>query len=295
MGTDVVVLTERDARHGADGIAAVRTLFADWDATLSRFRADSELSRLNASGGRPFVAGRLLAEVLWQSLEAAAATGGLFDPTVHDRLVDLGYDRTFDALRADDVETVLRAWRPGRWRAIQLDRRTGTVRLPEGVALDFGGIAKGMAVDAATERLGDFGVESAAVAAGGDLAVRGLPSDGGAWDVGVELPAGTLDVSLPSGAFATSTTLRRRWLRGGAWRHHLIDPRTGLSAESDVVSASVAAATCREAEVAAKTALILGAEAGRRFLDGLGLDGLLAHADGTVIRVGSWGAREPSA
>jgi thiamine biosynthesis lipoprotein len=293
MGTDVVVLCERVPGE-RNAVHAVRRMFDEWDATLSRFRPDSELSRLNAAAGRAVVVEPLLFDAVGAALDAAAATDGLFDPTVHDRLVDLGYDRTFADLAPVRDEPSLRAWEPGRWRDIRTDRRTRTVHLPAGVALDLGGIAKGMAVDAAAELLTDRGIVPSAVDAGGDLAVRGLPGSSG-WTVAVDLPAGSIDVVVPRGALATSTTLRRRWRHGDRWQHHLIDPRTGLPSTSDVVSATVAATTCRRAEVAAKTALILGWEAGSRFLERLGMDGLLALTDGATRRVGPWAAGEVAA
>src|SRR6185437_5996519 len=105
---------------------------------------------------------------------------GLYDPTLLHTLTRLGYDRTFDDLAAAQDEPPAgagaRSVPPvGGWRGIVVDRATRRVTLPAGVGLDFGGIAKGMAVDAALARLRGMGVSCALVNAGGDLAVLGLP------------------------------------------------------------------------------------------------------------------------
>lgn len=184
----------------------------------------------------------------------------------------------------------------GGWRRIRIDPRDRAVTLPAGVGLDFGGIAKGMAVDAAIARLRAMGLRSALVNAGGDLAVLGAPLGGDVWPIavtgtGIESaldPSASRTVPLRSGALATSGIARRHWRQGGKQRHHLVDPRTGEPAESGLWSVSVAAERCEQAEVAAKVAFLLGMERGAWFLDGHGLAGLLAATGGTWRSVGGW-------
>ncbi len=330
MGTTVTVLVPT----AWSAMASVTAdLFADWEARLTRFRPSSELSRLNAAAGRPRRVGRLLYGAVETAVLAALATDGLFDPTLLDRLEALGYDRTFEALRRGEAidpstasmaevgrrpERQHRLQRPSRdgelearprpvgggWRGIRLDRRSRTVELPPGVRLDLGGIAKGMAVDAAVALLAAVGVPAAAVEAGGDLAVLGRSPDGGPWRVEIERPpaappgngaAGSdpepLVVELEDGALATSSVGRRRWLAGGAWRHHLVDPRTGEPAATGIWSATVAAASCTEAEVAAKVALLLGADGAPAFLRRWGYSGLFIDDVGSVRFVDAVGDR----
>jgi thiamine biosynthesis lipoprotein len=162
------------------------------------------------------------------------------------------------------------------------------VTLPAGVGVDLGGIGKGMAVDAAVERLRAAGVAVAMVNAGGDLRVLGSPPGAGAWPVAIDGPSGAVTVPLARGALATSGIGRRRWRQGGVERHHLLDPRTGQPAWTGLWSVTVAAATCARAEVAAKTAFILGARAGAGFLAGKGLAGLLATESGAWQTAGPW-------
>lgn len=287
MGTAVTVILP----EGTPGEAfeLVRALFEIWNRRFTRFRPDSELMQVNAAAGSDTIVSATFIEVLLAALAAARDTDGLFDPTIHDRLVDLGYDRTFRELPSDRRGGPLRPWVGGRWREISVDPALRSVRLPAGVALDFGGIAKGMAVDAAIAELVTAGIRTLAVEAGGDLAVQGHPDGLDGWPIALDDPRDPLVVTLTGGALATSSVARRRWRRGGRWHHHLIDPRSGTSARTGLRAASIAAASCREAEVAAKVALMLGPDEAPAFLEGIDVGGVLVLADGSTRPVGRLG------
>jgi FAD:protein FMN transferase len=288
MGTSVMVLLPRTRTAE---VARVERLFATWQATCTRFDPDSELSRLNGAQGAPVVVGALLFGVLSTALQAARATDGLFDPTLLRSLEAIGYDRDFDAVVAGSphVPTSFEAMPPtGGWREMRLDPGLRTAQLPAGVGVDLGGLAKGMAVDAAIADLSDREVQVAAVDAGGDLAVIGLPPGAAAWSISIEAVDHPRTISLRSGALATSSIARRRWRQGSQERHHLIDPRTGLPSVSALYSASIAAPSCAQAEVAAKAAFLLGPAEGSRFLAERGLAGMFMTADGTAVMAGSW-------
>jgi thiamine biosynthesis lipoprotein len=286
MGTTVSLLIPE--AHAADGAEAVRTLFADWEQTLSRFLPDSELACLNRHAGEPVTVGPLLFTVLKAALAAARATSGLYDPTLLQQMIQLGYDRPFDELPA----TMPAATRPqppgGGWRAIQLDPARRCITLPAGVGIDLGGIAKGMAVDAALARLDQMGISPALVNAGGDLAVRGVPAALGQWPIAVSGRGHSWVIPFHHGALATSGVAHRRWQQGTYIRHHLVDPRTGAPAQSGLWSVTVAAARCMQAEVAAKVAFLLGPDQGRSFLTTHSLAGLLVREDGTWTPAGPW-------
>jgi thiamine biosynthesis lipoprotein len=294
MGTSVDVLLPLSA--GAL-VPRVEGLFSRWHATLTRFSPDSELSRLNASAGRPVRVSDLLFEVADAALEAAAETDGIFDPTLLHEISALGYDRTFDEVRSREpsrgAATTPARSRVASWADVHLDHARRSITLPTELGLDFGGIAKGMAVDAALAMLAAAGCEMAAVDAGGDLAVTGsatLPR----WPVRVELPGGWRTISIPGGGLATSGISRRRWRLGDAEMHHLLDPRTGAPVVTELWSVTVAAATCRDAEVAATTAFVLGPVAGVRWLAERDLDGLFVFQVGRQIEAGPWASATPS-
>jgi thiamine biosynthesis lipoprotein len=278
MGTTVSVVTEATAVEQAGD--EVRRLFAEWERRLSRFRPDSELSRLNADAGRPVVVSHLLFEVLEAALRAARATAGLYDPTLLRALERLGYDRSFEQVGVDVPAAPGPVPSGGGWRRVELDPKGRTVTLPPGVGVDLGGSAKGMAVDAAVERLRTLGIGAAMVSAGGDLRVHGLPPGGDGWPIAIEGPRAAVTIALTHGLLATSGIGRRRWRQGEVERHHLLDPRHARPAQTGRWSVTVAAATCAQAEVAAKTAFILGPSAGTDFLERKRLAGLLVARSG---------------
>ena len=290
MNTDILVVIGTDEGKGSEVEAALRDvqdLFAYVEAAASRFRPESELSRLNKSAGRPFKASHLLFTLVFEALIAAKATGGIFDPTILMPLITAGYDRSFELLEHDKVSPAFRPESFGAhsWRDVKLDAQTRTIVLPPGCGLDLGGIGKGWTVDRAAERLQLF--NNYAVDAGGDIFTSGVQSDGSQWTVGVEDPlnrgSDLMIISVRDRAVATSTTARRRWSTQGRECHHLIDPRTGLPSESGVISATVVAESVASAEVLAKVALLLGPEAGLRFLeDQQDVEGLLVLTEGEM-------------
>ena len=289
MGTRVEVTVPHDAERGVE--ALVQRLFAQREAALSRFRPGSELSRLNAAAGTTVPVGALLLASVESALAGARATDGAFDPSLNAQIRRLGYDRSFDEIAAGPGMREGGGIGPGgAWRRIVIDRDWSCVTLPGGVALDLGGIAKGMAVDASIALLRDAGVEAALVSAGGDLAVLGRPPGRAGWTIDVRTPRGGAPLTLERGAIVTSGIERRSWRQGGLERHHLLDPATGLPARSGVWSASAVAATCERAEVAATAAFVLGAGAGARFLARNGLTGLIVTPSGGCLPVGDWPA-----
>lgn len=283
MGTTVSILFAGDLPPGAAG--AVRNLFAGWEALLSRFRPESELSRVNRSAGTPTTVRPLLRSVLTVAVDAARATDGLFDPTLGRQMSAIGYNRSFEGPLRLVGGTFVRDLPAGGWRDIHIDAATNRITIPPGTALDFGGIAKGMAVDAAASLLAEFGVEAALVNAGGDMRVA--RDDAAEWQIGFD-EAKDHAVTLAGGGIATSGVTKRRWMQDGVQRHHLIDPRTGLPSQSELRSVSVAASTCAQAEVAAKVALILGVEAGTAFLERFELPGLMTLRDDSIRATATW-------
>jgi FAD:protein FMN transferase len=268
MGCDVVVA-------GADGdeLAAIRRLFEEHDRTFSRFRPGSELCAVNAVAGTPTLVSPRFAAMLACALAVARRTDGLVDPTVGASLPALGYDRDFAALRDDPAPAGAVMPAPG-WRRVELSGRL--LHIPTGCALDLNGVVKSAAVDAAAGLLAGDGY----VSAGGDLAVRG--------PVDVALPAGGA-VRVLQGGIATAGTTRRRWRRGGHEHHHLIDPRTGLPARSPWCEVTASGASCLDADVAARAALIRG-PGGPAWLDALGVAGRFVDRDGGVHANATWAA-----
>lgn len=286
MGTTISLLLLKSQTDL--GLRIVRDLFSEWEQTLSRFLPESELSRLNQQAGTSVVVGDLLYTVLTTALTAARATEGVYDPAMLDQLMQVGYDRTFDEVPEVRFAPVFPGEPGGGWRGIRVDPGRQRVTLPAGIKLDFGGIAKGMAVDAALVELSVNDIDTALVNAGGDLAVLGLPSDREQWPIAVPGLEQFWTIPLHHGAVATSGIAHRHWRQGDKLQHHLLDPRTGSPAQSDLWSVTVVADRCEQAEVAAKVAFILGSWQGAKFLRKHRIAGLLVHQDGAWEAVEPW-------
>jgi thiamine biosynthesis lipoprotein len=243
--------------------------------------------------GKTVRVSRVLAEALEVALSAAQATDGLVDPTVAEAVSVLGYDRDFAAIELDGpMAAGPPASAPGWWR-IGFDARERLVCLPHGVGVDLGATAKAWAADQAAQRIhATFGC-SVLVSLGGDIAVCGPgPDDGWAVSVGEDhrrtSQGADSVVTISDGGLATSSTTCRRWRRGDVMHHHIIDPRTGASAEPVWRAVSVAAATCVEANAAATAAVVLGAAA-PEWLEELGLPARLVGSD-SIVRTAGWPA-----
>lgn len=265
----------------------VPSWFEAWEQSLSRFRETSELSQLNYSAGAPFQISETLWNVLHELLAAERRSLGLVTPAVLDALMLAGYDRSFKDLMPVSSYLTLQHQAPvGLLSEMQLDEATRTVHLPSGLHLDFGGVAKGWAADQATRKLSAFG--PALVNAGGDIAVSGPQSNGDAWPIGITDPfdpeSNLVVLMIEQGGVATSGKDYRRWQQDSVWQHHIIDPRTSIPAQTDVLTVTVIAPSAVEAEVAAKVALISGSRAGLEWIESnLALAGMLVLEDGQRI------------
>lgn len=325
LGSSVVLrVTDRSALARAR--AAVERELHEIDLACSRFRADSELVRLNARAGARARVSPLLAEALALALRAAELTGGDVDPTVGRALELAGYDRDWSelasaALAAPELAGAdpagpelagaaaaeaalgtlagapravprLRLRTRAGWRVVELDRASSTVLVPRGIALDLGATAKAWAADRAAAAAARAGGCAALVSLGGDIATSGTAPSGG-WRIFVtddhrsDTSAEGQMVTIASGALATSSTAVRRWSHGGRVRHHIIDPRSGEPARSAWRTASVAAASCADANIASTAAIVKDGDA-PAWLERRGLPSRLVAWDGTVANVAGW-------
>jgi FAD:protein FMN transferase len=274
--------------------AAVERVVGEIDAAASRFRDDSELSRLNASAGSWVDVSALFARALRIAIDAARWTGGLVDPSVGEALIRLGYDRTFAAVPAvGGPLRVVTTAAPG-WQRIELDERAGRARVPPATRLDLGATAKAFAADlAAAAAAAECGC-GVLVSLGGDIAVAGEPPVTG-WPIAID---DVTDLSMPAsetapvvvirdGGLATSSTRARRWQRGGVELHHLLDPRNGQPVSGPWRTVSVTASTCVLANAASTAAVILGAAA-PAWLRERGFHARLVGVDGVPVYVNEW-------
>ncbi len=285
MGSHMSAALDVDAQR-ATKLNQVSAWFEDWEQHLSRFRSDSELNELNRHAGQWMRVSSILWEVTQFAIKAARWSDGLVSPTLLNAIEAAGYDRSFDAMTPIDETRSLTLAPDGQWRSIERHASNRSLKLPLNARLDFGGVAKGWAADRAARRLSVYG--PTLVNAGGDIALSGPMADGQPWPIGVINPFEPdqqLDLVLvPQGGIATSGRDYRRWKRNGVWQHHIIDPRTGLPAQTDVLSATVVAPSTYEAEVAAKIVLISGSEQGLDWIEAhTAFAALIVLEDGHVL------------
>ena len=291
LGTSVhVLVTEPRALDRARD--AVDELLRDIDQTYSRFRSDSELSLLNASPDRDVAVSPLLLRAVEGAIRAAQLTSGAVDPTVGRAMRALGYDRDFVALLRDPVSVPIRIEAVPGWRAVRLDPARRTIRVRAGVELDLGSTGKALAADLAARAAAVAGACGVLVSLGGDIATAGDPPPGGwrvlcAEDSDAPIDGSGEVIAIHGDAMATSSTTVRRWTAGGAVRHHIVDPWTGLPANGPWRTATVVAGTAEDANTAATAAIVLGARA-LEWLAAQKLPARLVAHDGTIVRIGGW-------
>jgi thiamine biosynthesis lipoprotein len=289
IGTNIRIVVTDGAQLGAARAMLVEDLAA-LDLACSRFRPDSEIVRLETRGGQPTAVSPLLAGAIRAALRGAVLTDGLLDPTVGRAMEAIGYDRDFasvpDHCANGGVRVTVR--HVPQWRQLDLDEASGLLTVPAGVRLDLGASAKAWAADQSAARIARALGGGVLVSLGGDIAVAGEgPLPGGGWSVRVQDDVGGDVIGIQAGGLATSSTSARRWQRGGDLMHHILDPRTGRPADSDLRTVTVAAASALDANIASTAAIIRGRSAGP-WLARLGLPARLVGVDGSVTTVAGW-------
>jgi thiamine biosynthesis lipoprotein len=266
MGGRLLIHLDADGRpdEAARDSRRVVARIDRWASRLTRHTETSDLAILNADPKSSVTVRPTIAAALRAGMAAADASEGFADITLLDA-----------RLAAEGKANLVAASRLGEWQLIRRSRGRAVVRRPPGLRFDLGGVGKGWIADRALSLLA--GWPSAVVDADGDLAILCAP--GKSWEVGIEDPRAAdiqlavLRLSAPFGGpaalwgVATSGTSIHRWEVAGAMSHHLIDPRTGRPAETDVVQATVIAGSALRAEALAKAAVIAGSIDGFALLE----------------------------
>lgn len=264
--------------------AAERALawFDRVEECCTRFDADSEVMRLVAQVGVAVPVSTLLYEAVQFALAVAEETGGAFDPTVGHAMETRGFNREYRSGRPvhTAIHTPVDCGKAVSYRDVLLDPDRQTITLLRPLILDLGAVAKGLAVDLAARELSPF--ENFAINAGGDLYLGGRNPEGEPWSIGIRHPRSDADLidllRVSNRAVCTSGDYEKLGADGG---HHILDPRTGSSADG-VASVTVVAPTAMLADALATAAFVLGPAEGIRLFDRLGVDGLIFSISGSV-------------
>jgi thiamine biosynthesis lipoprotein len=286
----VVVVTDPEALPTA--MAMVAAEISACDRACSRFRDDSDLSRLNAAAGHLVDVSPRLLDDLAAAVRAARLTDGAVDPTVGRALISLGYDRDFPLVASTERPGTVKLVPVRGWHCLHIDLARGRAQVPAGVLVDLGSTAKARCSDRAAAAAAEAAGCGVLVSLGGDVAVAGTAPVGG-WTVrvtdsasaGAGAPGQTVEIL--TGGLATSGVTVRAWRRGDTELHHIVDPRTGAPAPVVWRTVSVAAGNCTDANIASTAAIVLGHEA-PAWLAERALPSRLVAADGAVTRVAGW-------
>lgn len=256
------------------------------ESLWSRFLPNSDITRANKAAGSPVVVHEDTLAVVSRAIDGWQQTSGRFDIATLPALIASGYTHS----TVDDIAAPLvPGTRSGGSALVHVDYVASTLTVPEGGAIDLGGIGKGFAADVVAEELIEAGVTGALVNLGGDISVLGRPGDQPVWVLGIENPHDAPNhvavFRLETGGVATSGTTVRRWVKpDGTKAHHVIDPSTLHPSASGVTTATVIASDAATAEVFATAAMMLSGHDAIALLDGVRLAGLVVTDDGTVHR-----------
>lgn len=254
----------------------------------SRFISDSEVMLLNNNPGSMCEVSDATLRLVSEMKLGFELTQGLYSGNIMGDLIDMGYaaSRTNPA-NVTDWSAMSVGSKDLLDVKVNLDLKS--VSVPRGVAIDAGGIGKGLAADLMSDYAMKLGAMGVAVFAGGDVAVKGMARDATGWKVNICDPRNSSDfiasVSLSRGGLATSSPMG--WTIDNT--HHVIDPRTHKSSDSDVLQATVIAANASQAEMLAKMCVILYSNEGLARIDALGLAALIVDNTNQVHISQNWG------
>jgi len=284
MGTTISAMVECLLQQG-EQLAKIETLFGHWERTFSRFLPDSELTKLNLAAGNEITSSTEMIEVIQKAAMVESYTDGVVNFTMHEQIKQAGYTTDFKQQKGWLTQRLYDPWGARRYiREVDINEKFRTIIMPYDMHIDLGGIVKGWAAQRAAEWLNKLG--PALVNAGGDLYASRPQIDGAPWQVAIERPyfpdEHIANFALYHGAAATSGTWRRRWQFNGSMHHHVLDPKTGAPAQTDLSSATIISSDGVLAEAGAKTVLILGSMRGMEWAEKNGMAAFIVLEDGTA-------------
>ena len=255
-----------------------------YEQLLSRTVEGSDVWRINHAGGEPVEVSDDTAEILRCAIRIAGLSGGAFDVTIAP--VSTLWDFTSGAAVLPDAETIAKAAELVDYTKIELNGNT--VKLPAGMMIDLGGIAKGYIADRVAEYLEKRGVKHAILSFGGNVVAVGLKPDGSPWTVGIQDIDGStgksmLKTKVSGGSVVTSGIYERGFDLDGVRYHHLLSPETGWPVQNELASVTILSESSMECDALSTTAFILGTEEGIRLIESLkGVEAIFIARDRTV-------------
>ncbi len=293
MDTFITITVVSDSSERAE--AAIDAAFDEikrLELLINYYSPDSELSAINRAAGKSSVkVSDDTLEMLQMALDISDRTGGAFNPAIGSVIKLWDFSRQAEEHAVPSKESINKVVTLIDYRKVKIDDKKSEVFLQEeGMELDLGGIAKGYAADKAVEAIKSKGIKAALVAIAGDIKGYGIRPDGEAWRVGVQNPRQNdkddellTSLYLNDEAISTSGDYFRFFTKEGKRYHHIIDPRTGYPAESNVISVSVIASEGYVSDGISTGVFVLGTEEGIELLESMGIEGILVDSEMKVF------------
>lgn len=289
MGAVVSQSVYGDSSLAADAAADAAAAVTALEQKISWRIETGAVARLNAAAGSGSVAlDGVTASLLQQCLEVAQASDGAFDPCILP--VSRLWDFDAETFTVPDAAGIAAALDACSWKTLSLSGDAASLSLP-GSGLDLGGIGKGAACDQALGVYRSRGVPGAVIAVGGSVGVWGAKEDGSPWTIAVRDPDGGATESLgtlsvASGCVSTSGTYEKQRTDGETVYHHILDPRTGYPADTDLVSVTVMCESGALSDALATACIVLGRQAGAKLLDRYGVSYLMIDKNHAIYAGG---------
>ena len=284
MGTAIrVELWSEDRADAQSAMRAVMDLMRHVDETMSPYKPESELSRINRdAANRTVSVSKEMFDLLSRSLDFSRLSDGAFDIT----FASAGHLYDYRQGIRPSANDLAQACKAIGYKNLLLDRATHSVRFScAGVRIDLGGFAKGYAVDMGAAILKSRGINNAIVTAGGDSHILG-DRLGRPWTIGIRDPRRSSEIvavlPLRDVAVSTSGDYERFFEEDGVRYHHLLDPRTGKS-PSSVHSVTIVAPDGLTSEGLSKMVFVLGVQKGMQLIESQkNVDAVVVDADGAL-------------
>lgn len=281
LGSDAVLTVVAASPGQAKTLLRVLWQHIDeFEARFSRFRIDSELSRFNTQAGSEVAVSSEFYNLLVTTRQMNLDTDGAYNPFILPALQQAGYIGSWPETKKADARLDFSSRHIHPISSLVVTK--GRATIPADAALDFGGIGKGYLLDKLADIAHAKHVKGYWFSLGGDIICQGYNEAGEPWRIGIQaaedpLTAVAYATNGDGGrmAVATSGVTKRRVSKGsGSW-HHLIDPRTGLPTDSDILTATVVGPKAVRADVYASCAVLLGSSSAQKFLSQKLVSGLL--------------------
>ena len=284
MGTKVTVeLWHTDSTTGSELAGVVMDEMRRIDNLMSSYKADSELSAVNAGAAKdPVIVSTELMALIERALEYSDLTAGAFDITY----ASAGQYYDYRNNQKPDDAQLEAALQAVDYHHVKLDKSASTIQfMHPGVRVDLSGIAKGYAVDRCIYLLQQAGVTRALVTAGGDTRVIGK-RQGRPWHIGIRNPRDedkiVSMIPLENSAISTSGDYERFFEEDGVRYHHILNPKTGSSAH-EIISSSIIAEYAIDTDALSTSVFILGVEKGMKLIDSIpGTEAIIIDSKGDM-------------